>query len=474
MSPLNNLQNNIFVQTFLEQIMKSTLKIKDFGPIKDVDIVLKNVNVFIGPQASGKSTLAKIFTIFKSPRKFLLETGIGLNETHKYSTEIVIEVLRLFNIEKFLTPTTEICFDSEVHKISLSKGEIIYDSKLLNKLKYIRDLMERGFEGNKNEIAISINSFFKPFALFHIRASQHLRTLKLISTSSGFAQLGDLLPLSKEKIGETLKFLEDIEVSLSTNAAVYIPAERIIANIIKEYLANLVLNKVPIPQHILAFAAELEKSKPKSIDLGFIQKGLKYKLENGNQNIYINDTQFISLESAASGIQSIIPILSFSDKMQSQDHSAIVIEEPELNLFPTAQYRLLELIESIRKDPTRFGWEDLGIIHTYTTHSPYVLSALNNFLYAHKIIKELCREYPYGSQMRIEKEKEITAKVKSIVRATIDPESFTAYQISDGFASPIFNESEGLISDNFIDESTDIINDDFDKLMEMLDNGIDK
>lgn len=474
MSPLNNLQNNIFVQTFLEQIMKSTLKIKDFGPIKDVDIVLKNVNVFIGPQASGKSTLAKIFTIFKSPRKFLLETGIGLNEAHKYPTEIVIEVLRLFNIEKFLTPTTEICFESEVHKISLSKGEIIYDSKLLNKLKYIRNLMERDFEVNKKEIATSINSFFKPFVLFHIRASQHLRAVDAITKSSGFAKLDDLLLLSKEKVGETLKILEDIEISLSTNAAVYIPAERIIANIIKEYLANLVLNKVPIPQHILAFAAELEKSKPKSIDLGFIQKGLKYKLENGNQNIYINDTQFISLESAASGIQSIIPILSFADKMQSQDHSAIVIEEPELNLFPTAQYRLLELIESIRKDPTRFGWEDLGIIHTYTTHSPYILSALNNFLYAHKIINELCREYPYGSPQRIEKEKEVTAKVKSIVRATIDPESFTAYQITEGFASPIFNESEGLISDNFIDESTDIINDDFDKLMEMLDNGTDK
>jgi predicted ATPase len=51
--------------------MQSQLIVKNFGPIKSVNLDLKNVNVFIGPQASGKSALAKIYTIFKAPRKFL-------------------------------------------------------------------------------------------------------------------------------------------------------------------------------------------------------------------------------------------------------------------------------------------------------------------------------------------------------------------------------------------------------------------
>ena len=38
------------------------LIVKNIGPIKDIDIDLKKVNVFMGPQGCGKSTLAKIIS----------------------------------------------------------------------------------------------------------------------------------------------------------------------------------------------------------------------------------------------------------------------------------------------------------------------------------------------------------------------------------------------------------------------------
>jgi predicted ATPase len=41
------------------------LKIKNFGPIKEIDIELKEINIFIGPQASGKSTIAKLIHFFE-------------------------------------------------------------------------------------------------------------------------------------------------------------------------------------------------------------------------------------------------------------------------------------------------------------------------------------------------------------------------------------------------------------------------
>ncbi|MCP9753193.1 AAA family ATPase [Ferruginibacter sp. HRS2-29] len=444
--------------------MKSILKIKDFGPLKEVDIILKNVNVFIGPQASGKSALAKIFTIFKSPRKFFKEISeIGMDEPHVYPKETIIEILKLFNIDTFITDGTEIFFESEVHKISLKNNEVIYDSKLLNKIKYIKSLFE-DFENNRNAISEKIASLFNLFVLFHIRATLYLKDNEFMREDEGFATIQLIKKLDKEQIVDLISILEKIESGLSTNAAIYIPAERIIANIIKDYLANLVINEVPIPKHILSFAAELEKLTTTTIDLGFIQSNLKYKIENGNHRIYINENKSISLEAAASGIQSVIPILSFADKMKSVEHKSFVIEEPELNLFPSAQYRLLELVESIRHDGSMFeGWEDFGIIHTYTTHSPYVLSALNNFLYAYQVINMGNVE----PKVKQQDKKSLSIKVNEIVKAAIDPKSFTAYQIKGGFASSIFNEKEGLISNNFIDESTDEINDDFDKLMSL-------
>lgn len=40
--------------------MSERILIKDFGPLQNVDLTLKDIAVFIGPQASGKSTLAKL------------------------------------------------------------------------------------------------------------------------------------------------------------------------------------------------------------------------------------------------------------------------------------------------------------------------------------------------------------------------------------------------------------------------------
>ena len=45
------------------------LSIRNFGLIAEADIDLKRINVFIGPQGSGKSTIAKIISAFKNYNK---------------------------------------------------------------------------------------------------------------------------------------------------------------------------------------------------------------------------------------------------------------------------------------------------------------------------------------------------------------------------------------------------------------------
>ena len=46
--------------------MNRRLIVKNFGPLKNIDIELKDVTVFIGPQATGKSCLAKLVNIIIS------------------------------------------------------------------------------------------------------------------------------------------------------------------------------------------------------------------------------------------------------------------------------------------------------------------------------------------------------------------------------------------------------------------------
>ncbi len=49
------------------------IEIKNFGPVKDVNIEIKDYNVLIGPQASGKSTISKTIYFFKSLRDDLVK-----------------------------------------------------------------------------------------------------------------------------------------------------------------------------------------------------------------------------------------------------------------------------------------------------------------------------------------------------------------------------------------------------------------
>ncbi|WP_370649659.1 AAA family ATPase [uncultured Desulfovibrio sp.] len=45
----------------------STLTIKNFGPIKNFHAPIARLNVLIGPQASGKSTVAKLLYLLPKP-----------------------------------------------------------------------------------------------------------------------------------------------------------------------------------------------------------------------------------------------------------------------------------------------------------------------------------------------------------------------------------------------------------------------
>lgn len=56
-----------------------------------------------------------------------------------------------------------------------------------------------------------------------------------------------------------------------------------------------------------------------------------------------------------------------------------IVEEPEQNLFPSTQKSLVEnLVSTCNENGREHGF-------TLTTHSPYVLSALNNLIYAYQV-----------------------------------------------------------------------------------------
>ena len=130
----------------------------------------------------------------------------------------------------------------------------------------------------------------------------------------------------------------------------------------------------------------------------------------------------------------------------SRYNSSFIIEEPELNLYPTAQQGLLNwLVEKCTK-----GENDL----TITTHSPYILSHLNLLLYAHQV----AGQHP-------ERRAEVAAIVPEA--SWIDPKEFACYQVEGGGVASLVNAELGLIDNNELDGLSGDAADAFDNLIRL-------
>ena len=64
---------------------RAKLIVKNFGPLKDIEIEVREMVTFIGAQASGKSTLAKLLSIFEDENFRRDETILFEDELKKYN-----------------------------------------------------------------------------------------------------------------------------------------------------------------------------------------------------------------------------------------------------------------------------------------------------------------------------------------------------------------------------------------------------
>ena len=64
------------------------IEIRNFGPIKELNLDIKDFSIFIGPQASGKSTIAKTIFFFKSLNDDLVKYFIDSVEKSDFSKSI--------------------------------------------------------------------------------------------------------------------------------------------------------------------------------------------------------------------------------------------------------------------------------------------------------------------------------------------------------------------------------------------------
>ncbi|MBU6119974.1 AAA family ATPase [Hymenobacter siberiensis] len=399
--------------------MNEQLVVKNFGPIKDATVDFKRVTVFIGPTGGGKSTLAKLAAIFRE-RDFLF----GLQPKARYT--LFESLLNDYAILGFRSSKSEMIWESSLSRYTI-KGKSFaidktkhtkLDSELTRALKELDDFHNGG------------TSIFSPLS--------NILFLEEFGAS-----------IAEESAKTNLRFAEIISEFFTYPT--YIPSERVFASAIEGAGYSLRRAKVAIPNSLENFLGLFEIARKNHNEFIVPVFNMHYTYSNGKNLLNIGKKHFIELAESASGIQSTLPLmLVVEDLSKYIDSHSFIIEEPELNLYPTAQQGLLNwLVEKCTK-----GENDL----TITTHSPYILSHLNLLLYAYQV----------GN-----KSEEKRAKVKAIIPEEywINPDEFAAYYVNgpegeNGIHSLVDAETK-LISQNGLDTVSGIQADQFDQLLDI-------
>lgn len=385
------------------------LYLKNFGPIKEMDVDLKPLMVFIGESGSGKSAVLKSLSLLRwihkrnNLRSYFIKNHLA-NEID-FSSINFTKLLAISGLEEFIKDTTEIVFTTE---------QVTYKSngKVLE-----MPLIEKSFSLDK-VLFLSDNRIILPDILgqyFNLNAKfpYHLE-----DTFLNFNHAMKSFPK-----GFTI---ESTDVVLTQ--------ENTIFGVMSYYISNKKEGDSP-------FHIEFQNASSGTKTVSFVELITHFythsHLFDFNE---VLENQYKRLGIGGDGIK----------QWQDKKTLSIFIEEPELSLFPSAQRRLLNRL--VRDCFAENKQENCVTNLAFATHSPYILTSLNNLLLAGETAKT------------VEKKVRVSQVVSEEYWLTA--EQVGAYAIENGKVKNIIEE-DNLIDGAYLDSISDEVSSEFSNILDI-------
>lgn len=386
------------------------LEVRGFLGINEAKIDVSGVTIIIGEQATGKSIVARLIFFFNEYFANFDELSLSKSE-HKssYDKRKKAEFAQIFPSYSWEANSFSIRYENDDHWIELSS------------------------EANSSAINLktshSVASFFRELKKEYSRFSK---------------EIGDRT-VAPSRILREFRNLQIESGMKRYESALFVPAARSFYATIRDEIFSLLALDNKIDQIILQFGEfyegaklrhtfesvrGLNKDAKRTSEKYFsdIVKGELYK-EDGRDWLQMDRGGRIEMSRASSGQQEATPLLMAISQFPRPGRT-LIIEEPEAHLFPSAQVRVLDYILEQAKS------RDTTIL--FTTHSPYMLAALNNYL--------------VRSEAGLEKSFPVS--------------SVHAYNIAGGVTHSIVDRDIGLVSADYIDSISETISNEFDAAME--------
>ena len=395
----------------------NTIEIHNFGPICEGfngAMPIYPVTIICGDQGSGKSTVTKLISTFAWMEKALVRGDIALNkkiETNAYFRQR----LEFHRINNYLKDNSEIHYIGVRYNFHYEKGNFSIDeldsssTYPMPKIMYVP--AERNF----------------------LTVVEHPDTLKEIPDS--------LFVLFSEFDKARTSLRRDIELPIEGYAFQYDKLNNVFWLKGKDF-------RVRISEAASGFQSMIPLTLVTRYITHIIRKG-----EQASTNLQVNNA-------IQKRIASILADDSIDEKMRrlliNQQSSLLtygkfvnIVEEPEQNLFPTAQRNILyDLFAAYNEKP------DNNLI--ITTHSPYVID------YTSLAVKAASISPKNENQAKIlEKIVPESSRLKG--------ENICVYQIRDGKIMTLEKYDDMPSDDNFLNNELSDTNELFGQLLELED-----
>lgn len=325
----------------------ATIRIRNFGPIKDTGLIhLTEVMLIIGRQSSGKSTFMKVLCHCRWIEKRIMTRPDNVVQSYTHNRRFSTELKQFHRVdEMYFQDDTLIEYDGDVVSISLTGKN--------NNAKILR---KNHAWGNRYNTKIS-----------YIPAERNLVSAVRNINSAYKTEDRDVLFNFILEWNECRRdFTRNSQLNLSlTDSFKYYDEDG------QDYIV------LPNGNSITSFFASSGIQSIMPIDV------ISEKTINsvGNVTKYSVDDLMSRMLELLDKNKETEPTEELSKKMESMREymkyksAQLFIEEPEQNLYPDAQRMLIQNL--IRRIKRAQKIENKQSILMLTTHSPYVLSTMN-------------------------------------------------------------------------------------------------
>ena len=413
------------------------LILKNMGPIQECEMNIDDFTVLTGVQASGKSTIAKAIFFFRTIKDDIYDAVIKQSIN---SNELSLKNQILRNLRsKFL----QIFGTSKAMKNNLYMN-YRYSNKTSIEIKLSLPQNMQDIYPNfvYFEFSENITDFINKFDKYTVDNVAQLKSELNILFDDGFETI--FIPAGRSLITLLTMQLNYIFTIMDEEQ------KKSIDFCTQKYIERILKIKPLLDMGICGYMNTKHLTSLDNINKKFAEKCIKiideilkgkYAFQSGEERLILDNEHYVKINYTSSGQQETVWIFNIIMYQLLNNHKTyLILEEPEAHLYPDAQNQIVDLLSMFV-----FAGNNMLL----TTHSPYILGAINNNIYAHNL----------SAKNAIDKISSVINKEKWISKCA-------AYFVKDGKISSCLDE-DNLVLNEVIDGASEDINRKYDMLLKI-------